>query len=71
VRAVAPTNTTRAVLSSWTLPRWKNDTIVLEGIIESPPEQVEVPPSMEKGWREGKGNVIERGEVDDMGEQGS
>jgi hypothetical protein len=26
---------------------------------------------MEKGWREGKGNVIERGEVDDMGEQGS
>ncbi len=69
---MAPTNTMRAVLravlSSWTLPRWKNDAIVVEGIIESP---VEVPPSMEKGWREGEGNVIGRGEVDDMGERGS
>jgi hypothetical protein len=36
-RAVAPTNTTRTVLSSWTLPQWKNDAIVVEGIIESPP----------------------------------
>jgi hypothetical protein len=35
------------------------------------PEQVEVPPLMEKGWREGEGNVIGRGEVDDMGERGS
>jgi hypothetical protein len=26
---------------------------------------------MEKGWREGEGNVIGRGEVDDMGKQGS
>jgi hypothetical protein len=44
---------------------------IAEGIIESPPEQVEVPPSMVKGWREGEGNVIGRGDVDDMGEQGS
>ena len=31
---------TRMVLSSWTLPQWKNDAIVTEGIIESPPERV-------------------------------
>ena len=30
-----------------------------------------MPPSMVKGWREGEGNVIRGGEVDDMGKQGS
>jgi hypothetical protein len=34
---VAPTDTMRAVLSSWALPRWKNDAIVAKRIIESPP----------------------------------
>ena len=62
---------TRAVLLSWTLPRWKNDAVVAEGIIESPPELVEVPPSMEKGWRVGEDNVIGGGEANDMGKQGS
>ena len=39
--------------------------------LNSPPEQVEVPPSMVKGWRVGEGKVIGGGEADDMGKQGS
>jgi hypothetical protein len=36
--------------------------------LNPPPEQVEVTPSMVKGWREGEGNVIGRGEVNEMGD---
>ena len=50
-RAMSSTNTTRTELSSWTHPWWKNDAVVVEGIIESPPRVVEVAPSMVKGWR--------------------
>ena len=39
--------------------------------LNPPPELVEVPPSMEKGWRVGEDNVIGGGEANDMGKQGS
>ena len=49
-RAMSSANTMRTELSSWILPRWKNDAVVLEGIIESPPGVegiIESPPGVE------------------------
>ena len=36
-RAMSSANSTRTVLLPWAFPRWKNDAVVAEGIIESPP----------------------------------